>query len=298
MFEEYGPTARHCLDFVTDLGLISRHKSRVANQISELSLQNLLELSKMACDIQLDLSHRILLLRRRHVTNLQEIVLEPITRAVRRQLSLRLMQMERMSQLLAAYRHLERVSESRPMAGFIFEVMVQLQFQDEIELDLVPMVELQPTDRRKTALWTSAPSLIAPDLVATTNISIDFWPERTVQYEGSILSDFQPDVYYLPRSSKQVAFDSFILVDQILYIFQFSIAAEHPIKARITGFFSQPTFNTLLQGTEWRFIFIIPPGETIPGPRASGDNIDAFRDRVSMFSAVFNPENIVDGGNR
>jgi hypothetical protein len=294
IFQEYGPTARLCIDFVSDPELLSIHKSRVANQISELSLQNLLEMLKMSRDIQLDLSHRIFLLLRRHVTNFQEFVLEPITYAIGRQLTFRLMQLERMSQLLA-YIHLERVPESRPMAGFVFESMAQLQFQKEINLDLIPMVELLPDDRRTNALWTSVPSSIAPNLAAISTIFIQYSPERTVQYQGSVLNESQPDVYYLPRSSNQVGLDSFILINQILYIFQFSIAGSHPIKAGIMDFFSQPSLNAMLQGMEWRFVFIIPPGETILCPRSRGDKIDEFWERVSMFSAVFDPENMVEG---
>jgi hypothetical protein len=294
VFEEHGPTARLCLDFVSNPALLLSHKSRVSNQISELSLQSLLEITKMSRDIQLDLSHRVILLRRRHVTNFQEFVLEPITQAVARQLTLRLMQLERISQLLA-YRHLERVSESRPMAGFVFESMAQVQFQKVIDLDLVPMVELLPDDRPRNALWTSVPSSIAPDLVAITTIFIQCSPEGTVQYEGSVLNEFQPDVYYMPRASNQVGFDAFILVNQTLYIFQFCIADSHPIKAGIMDFFSQPNLKDKLQGMEWRFVFIIPRGETILCPRSRGDKIDEFWDRVSMFTAVFDPESIVEG---
>jgi hypothetical protein len=39
-----------------------------------------------------------------------------------------------------------------------------------------------------------------------------FKPTKTVKYDGSQLSEFQVDAFYVPMSSKQVAFDSFKLV--------------------------------------------------------------------------------------
>ena len=217
--------------------------------------------------------------------NLQEWVLEPITRSVGRQLARRFMESERMSQLLA-YRHLASVPESRPLAGIIFESMGQLQLQRQIALNLVQMVKLPSVNGKKSAQWTSVP---APNLVSTAPISIHFTPESTVEYEDPLLSEFQPGVYYVPRSSKQVVFHSFIMVDQILYVFQFLIASSYPI-ASTMDFFSQSTLDTMLQGMEWRFVFIIPPGGTILCPQESGARFEGLWERVRLFSAVFDPE--------
>jgi len=114
---------------------------------------------------------------------------------------------------------------------------------------------------------------------------IQFKPTDTVEYNESKLSGFQPGVFYVPMSSSQVAFDSFILVDQVLYIFQFSISALHENTEGITKFLSQPTLEEKLQGTEWRFVFVIPPGSMIVCSESNVAKLKGFGDRARLFTA-------------
>ena len=99
-----------------------------------------------------------------------------------------------------------------------------------------------------------------------------------------------PSIYYVPESSNQVALDSFIVVDRVLYIFQFTITTSHPIKAGIMDFFSQQSLQATLQGKEWYFIFIIPPGNMVKCPAASDDRIEEFWKKVKLYSAVVDPK--------
>ena len=206
----------------------------------------------------------------------------------------------RMEQLLA-YESFEGMEYSKPIAGVLFGAMGQCQLQEEVSLDLIPMVK-QRTGK-KAAQWTSQPGngSTAPDSMdqcsgsvgadaANAIIPVKFKPEGVVQYAGSKLETFQPGVFYVPESSDQVAFDSFILADGVLLIFQFTSASSYQIKEGIMNIFSQPTLASMFQGTESRFVFVIPLGETVVCPESDGATLEGFGERVSLFSAEFDPK--------
>jgi hypothetical protein len=49
-------------------------------------------------------------------------------------------------------------------------------------------------------------------------------------------SSIQPDVLYVPQWSNQIGLDSFILMDGLLFLFQFAIGKEHDIKPGLADF--------------------------------------------------------------
>lgn len=131
---------------------------------------------------------------------------------------------------LFTYEHFEGVEHLRHMAGFLFEAMAQCQLQEEVALNLIPMMKQQTG--KETAQWTSQPRNVptAPDSMgqgsgsmgadaanALIPVKFKFKPEDVVQYAGSKLETFRPGVFYVPESSHQVAFDSFILADGVLH---------------------------------------------------------------------------------
>ena len=182
---------------------------------------------------------------------------------------------------LRIYLLLARVQGSKIMTSIVFESLAQLQLQEEVSLNLVPMVEV-PAPRKGNAKWESQPSSRAD--TANPPFLTQFKPTNTVEYDKSELSRFKPGVFYVPMSN-QVAFDSFMLVDQVLYIFQFSISASHEITEDIMKFLSQPTLEEKLQGTEWRFVFVIPPGSTIVCSESNAAKLKGFWDRAGLFTA-------------
>ena len=70
--------------------------------------------------------------------------------------------------------------------------------------------------------------------------SIDIQPVRVIACLVSSLEIIEPGAYYILESENQVAFDSFIVDDNILYIFRFltPIASNHPIELGILSFVS------------------------------------------------------------
>jgi len=137
----------------------------------------------------------------------------------------------------------------------------------------------QTTKRRRTShQWH--------DKVDSSSQSNYHWikisPTKTVEYRASELKDIQPGIFYVPKLTNEVAFDSFIMANGYFYIFQFSIVSSSSIKPGIVSFFSQPS---LPPKTMWRFVFIIPPGSeiTCPQPRDPGLN--------ELFSAELDPCN-------
>jgi len=90
-------------------------------------------------------------------------------------------------------------------------------------------------------------------------------------------------------SLKQEGFDSFTVVDGVLYIFQFTIADSHSIKGGLVDFFSRQSFQPILQGIEWRFIFVIPPGGDIECPESTDARMKEFWEGGKLFSAEIDP---------
>jgi len=209
------------------------------------------------------------------VDDLCEFTVEPISLSVKRLLKKQLMKVEQKEQL-RTYLLIARVQDSRIMTSIVFEPLAQLQLQEEVTLNLVPMVEV-PAPQGGNAKWEPQPSSRAG-----APFPIQFKPADTVEYNKSELSGFQPGVFYVPMSLNQVAFDSFVLVDQVLYIFQFSISALHEITEGVTKFFSQLTLKEKPQGAEWRFIFFIL---TIICSESNIAKLKGFWDRARPFTA-------------
>jgi hypothetical protein len=196
-----------------------------------------------------------------------------------------------------AYGHLATHPRLKQLAGHVFESMAQLQLQKEVALDLVPMTR-QPALGRNKAKWiiapkvtaTAASSSIASNVrdAVNTPILIKFTPEGTEVYTGPTPTNILPNIFYLPKSLNQPAFNFFILADEVLYIFQFSIASEHEINPSIMDFFPHATLKEAL----WRFIFVVPPDETLELPepsRDAGEKLKEFWNRATLFTAEFDP---------
>jgi len=205
---------------------------------------------------------------------------------------------------LHLYKLFETVPESRRVAGIAFESMAQLRFQKEVTVTLVPMVRHLPTGKRRLARWKSqfvdesvpmstedsgsAGAMAA--IAAREMLSIRFKPGETIQYQKPKLGPVRSGVFYVPRASNQEAFDSFIVDNGVLYIFQITIADWHTIKGGLMDFYSQQSLQTILQGKEWCFIFVIPPGGVIECPESSDDRLKEFWNKVKLFSVEFAPK--------
>lgn len=248
--------------------------------------------------LNLNASQAVFLMKRVNVDNLQDFTVVPMTDSVWLQIKMRFMKTER-TQQLRVYECCERVRRSRHMASLFFGSMAQFHLQEGRALNLIPMVEQEG----ETAQWISQPQprnlSMASDPMRQGSgpvgvgakdaiIPVKLKPSDVIQFAGSVLETFQPGVFYVPKSPSQ-AFDSFILADGNLLIFQSTIEPSHQIKGSIMDFFSQPTLHSMFQETQTCFIFVIPPGETIVCPKSGGTKLAKFWRRVKLFSAEFKP---------
>jgi hypothetical protein len=284
VFEEYGPTPRLCIQFVELPTNLEQFEVKRASLIRTLSWDDLFKITKQDDLLNMDLSHHIFLVRRKDEANLLHHTIEPITPFVNRLLGIRLKKVQRV-ETLREYLLKARMEDSRLAAGYAFESIVQIQFREEVVLTLVPMVKVPPPPRGTKFQFYSEP---IDGLVTAAPIPIRFTPERSVEYVGSNLDEIRSNVFYVPSASNQAGFDSFILVDGILYIWQITIAHSHEISGRIMSFFSQNSIRSVVDNIEWRFVFVIPRGGHLifPGPKKSGE-LDKFFEKAKLYTAQF-----------
>jgi hypothetical protein len=87
-------------------------------------------------------------------------------------------------------------------------------------------------------------------------------------------------VFYLPEMTNQVAFHAFILLNGILYLFQFTIGNHHDFKPAVKKFFATCTGIPPLE--KWQVVFVIPPNHTLIVPQPWPLDIRA----IPFYSAV------------
>ena len=231
--------------------------------------------------LDMELSHSIILVKRQDVNDLLKFTIEPITLSVKRRLRKQLTQVEQ-KERLRAYSLFARMQSSSMLSGMIFESFAQLQFQEKLTtLTLVPM-EYVEVQGRANAKWRYEPSSAG---AGGPPLRIQLEPTKTIEYDESKWSGLEPNVFHVPTPSSQVAFDAFILVEEVFYIFQFTIAASHGIKEGIMSFFSKAMLQKNLQKAEWRFVFIVPHGSKIYCPEASVAKMKLFWDKTILFVA-------------
>ncbi|KAI0255603.1 hypothetical protein BJV78DRAFT_1119377 [Lactifluus subvellereus] len=307
LYDDLGPTPRVCFDFLKNPYQLITHESDYDGVISSLTAKQLCRLVLNGTKLNLDaVSHLMFLVKREDVNVLTQASVAPISTSVKSELLKRIQEEERGAQI-RLYKSLSSVAGSGPMAGLVFESLAQAKLQTNVALELIPMVKrtsnestdsnqggqarwhsnhekkgdnlpggTQTTKRRRTAApWTK-----------TSDRWVKISPKVTVIYQGSELKVIQPSTFYLPKSPNQVGFDSFIMEDGHLYIFQFSIASTHPIKQGIVPFFSQPS---LPPKTKWHFIFVIPPDRKISCPQPRDPELNKLLEEMKLFSAELDP---------
>jgi hypothetical protein len=95
----------------------------------------------------------------------------------------------------------------------------------------------------------------------------------------------------VPQARNRVAFDSFILVDSVLHILQFTVAPRHGIKEGLVDFFSQDAFIDRLppEKSNWRFVFVIPTGNEFTCKKIVNPRLTTFLNGVQFYSAQLDP---------
>jgi hypothetical protein len=194
------------------------------------------------------------------------------------------------------YEAFKTVPRARLLAGLVFEAIVQRQLQKGVALTLIPMAKDKPKDKRKLVQWKSQSldsfksmstedSNSAGAITTTRPFSIDLKLLDTIQFPRPRPSEVHSDIYYVPESHNQAAFDSFIVANGVLHIFQFTIAASHPIKVKLMDFFSHESLEEILRDKAWFFIFVIPRGGELVCPESNDDKLKWFWNNAEFFTA-------------
>jgi len=126
------------------------------------------------------------------------------------------------------------------MGGVFFEIIAQRRFQEGgVESKFIPMVRL-PSNRRqwKTShipLSDKKLEDLRQDALQQEELLIIPSSFPVYVFKGDGPSSIESNIIYVPEKDNQVAFDSFILMNGFLYLFQFSISKCHSIKGSSTS---------------------------------------------------------------
>jgi hypothetical protein len=219
------------------------------------------------------LSHKVCLISREKREDVHSRpIVAPITSFIQSKLANQLRVLEQ-AERIRLYKQFSKVPDSRAVAGIYFEAAAQRCLQDGMTLKLVPMVRLSTSRRGTQPQWYSSHvRLDNKSLEASRSdalqafLEINIKPSQTVAYSDNGSSHISSEILYIPELTNQVAFDSFILLDNILYIFQFTISAGHDIKPGLIDFLGQ--FSGLPSMENWRLVFIIPQNQTVTCPQS------------------------------
>jgi hypothetical protein len=284
MYTRLGPTPLICFDYLKAWSRIDGHLNKLRNAISGLSLRSLQEMVKGASELNMDNASHSIILMKRHGSDLSRDLktLGPITPFVERALRDQFRREQRADRL-HLYHSLANVEMSRPLASIVYESLVQdtLRGLDTIELHLVRMTKMTSQGR-----WhTNHGDGVDP----SPALSIDIRIRRTDNDAFSSMPNPIGDkIYYTSYDRNQVAVDSFIMDNNRLFIFQFTISPDHDIKKGILDLFPP---QSLPPRRNCYFIFVVPPQLSklcYPQPKDPGTK--AFLESVQLCSVVVDPQ--------
>ncbi len=245
-----------------------------------------------------DMSHTLFLVRRATkdriratdvefdgVSEYTQGSIEPITQTVEKELREHVKRLS-LSEQIKWYNRFEGVPMGRISAGFVYESIVHTIFLKNITLDLFRMTVARAFDKsdKRKPQWKSN-----YEGASVQSSFKGFRPTRTTIYKESILTltTIEPEVHYIPEDRNQVGFDSFIITDHTLYIFQVTIASSHKIKPGLVQFFSKISEESLPPHMPWKFVFVRPNNEEISCPQPTdSDLMEKLESGMELFSAV------------
>jgi len=170
------------------------------------------------------------------------------------------------------------------MSGTLFEAIGQDVLPEGLNIILLPMVRLtrKPNAKTHPRWYSSHMSLSNKTLEAERqraqlqSQTIQMPPITTREFDTNEILSLSEDVFYVPISEIQEALDAFLLLDDILYIFQFTVGKDHSIKPDLVKFLQKCQHVPPLE--EWKFVFVIPPGLTLicPEPDSPMRNLNPY----------------------
>ena len=288
VFDELGPTPRLCIDYLRS-AQIEQYERDIKTAISALTTSELEQLFIDTNSLTMNnTSHKIYLISRRDRKNVSSLaIVFPITSSIKFRLASHF-QTLKLREQIRLYKSFSEVPESRVMAGIFFEAAGQQCLQGGMDLKLVRMVQLASSKPqwhsshvpfpnnaelerlRQDALQQQQPLIIPKDL------------EIREYTKHGLTSPIESNVIYVPGSINQEAIDSFVVMNGLLYIFQFTIGEEHDVKPGLMDLVRG--YPELPSMANWRFIFIIPPNHILKCPQPWSLELR----KLHPYSAVLN----------
>ena len=265
VFDHLSPTPRLCFDYLLH-DMIEEYKQEVENEIKALTISKLEQFISSSASLTMDgISHKLCVIRRVE-DGIRSYDVAPITLTMQSRLASRFRTLERQEQI-CLYKRFSKVPDSRSMAGIFFEAAGQQHIQDGVTLEIVPMVRLPSNKGATNPRWYSShahivnASLEASRQDALQKKQLVHIPQSPfMEYRDGPLT-IKSDYIYVPEFTNQVALDSFIAIDGLLYVFQFTIGKEHCINTGLIDFLGK--CSGVPHEDKWRFIFILPPNQTL-----------------------------------
>ena len=247
---------------------MSGYEMDLCTALSKVTSNDLELLLSTACcgDLGIESAfHKIALLSRESLDDVYSPRMAiPITSYIQSRLSNRFRNLER-KELLRLYKTFAKVREGRKMAGVFFEALAQKALQEGITLELIPMVKLD--DARKGAPeWYSSHVFLTNSklekqrkVALSRQLKIDIDPIRTEEFADNKRLFLARNVMYVPKVDNKLALNSFIWLNEQLFIFQFTIA-ENDINRGLLDFFNE---YVVPSPSRWKILFIIEPKQQL-----------------------------------
>jgi len=278
ILDQLSPTPRVCLDYQHYEGELEAYKRDVTTVIEAATIDAIKDLFTYAGSLRMDASsHKICLVRRAHEDEIgSHPVATVITPAIQSRLAMKLRGLQQ-DEMIRLYQQFASVPDSRRVAGVLFEAFAQRKLQKGLVISLLPMVKLE--NARDGALPQYYSSHIALDNRDLEKLrrealkkvyKVEIKPEAVEVFQEGGPSSIQEGIFYIPDASNHEALDSFILLDDVLHIFQFTVGSIHGIKFRLVTFFEKyEELKHIPPISSWTFIFIVDSNQTriCPQPR-------------------------------
>jgi hypothetical protein len=277
-----GPIPRICIDFVKDRSQLLSYEICCQAMVGQLTSHILRKFVLDGVTLDLDAgSHTVFIVRRHEVDNLERVYIEPRSANVENQLKMAINKLQRLEQI-TLYHTFASINSARAVAGLLFESLGHARLQEGITLTLRPAIKRKGRKYFHRNFQREDSASNSMDLDGPEPV---FFPPNTrIVYEE--LRSVEPYRLHIPKARNQIA-HSFFILGQFLYLFQFTMANNHDIKKGIEESLSS-LVNILPPKTNWRFVFISPPGCDVDVKADSA--VEKFLEGVTLYSAHLNIE--------
>jgi hypothetical protein len=278
VFEEYGPMPRLCIEFLSDPEELESYKDEVCDAISDIKVEQLEKLCSDATSLTMNaVSHKLFLISRKQPEVMDsKVIVAPMTEAIEKKLARRFQNLQQIEQL-RLYKFFARTPDSRAVAGLFIESICQRRLQEGVTINIVPMVKLDKDrkggklEKERVPQWHSSHVHVFDSILDASRQRallqsryIDINPSQSFEFQDA-LSSVSPRIFYVPVATNHEALDSFILLNEELFVFQFTVGTHHGIKPGLIKFLKRcsgvPTMD------KWTFVFVIPDNTILKCPQ-------------------------------